>query len=995
MPPKKRTSPEKDTKAKKKATPKGIYFGSRLKEEIAGLSLMALAVCLVLSIASHHPAEQSDEIWRLHEAGQLKNLLGLLGAYLSYFFIHFTFGVASIAIPVLIMAYGWLLLTHQPLGRIKAFAIYWMTMMVLVSVWFAIPSTLSGKEDWMLSGMIAGMLAYQLKQLAGGVGLLAIWITLTLLWLVLVTRISIADLIPVIRHWTSGVLRFVYESIEKYKSRFANKEKKQPVTDEISFGNNHEEKQEKPLIPEYLQPKPVPTSETIQESKEIPPKKEEVESVDRQKIQPTADVRKTVQTELTSLNSINDRYDTALIEDLKALEQITASIELPDIDLDQLRKNQIESAVSSAKPVSEPVIRLQEEETVNSEIPRVANEDIAAGEFEIKKVEIHAANLTDLAEMAFQEELANLNVETKPESRGSRVDDPEKRSLSSEQPEKKESAETFDPDHELPLSDSKHGNGKNAISPSEEKLGQEQPSVVKTSEKNTEPDYDAANQAARAKYRFPSVDLLDTTHEAEKLSEKDIAELDDKIHQIIRTLSEFGIDTKVVATEYGGPVVAIYQLELPSGLKISRITGLEDELALSMKVKSVRIVPVTAKGTIQVEIPKPKPSPVLIRSLFEDPSFKKVKQQFKLGLALGKDIDGKVHFEDLARMPHLLIAGTTGSGKSVGINSALTSLLYQFDPSEVKLVLIDPKKVELALYRKLRNHHLICLRNTAGELIEDVITKPENAKWILKALVDEMDQRYDLLAHANVRNIEDYNKRWQEESLPANGSFRYNKLEYIIVVIDELADLMMTAPKEVENSVTRLAQMARAVGIHLIVATQRPSVDVLTGLIKANFPARIAYQVRSKIDSRTILDMSGAELLLGKGDMLYLPPGQMPVRIQNAFTSTKETEQIVDYISRMPAFPRKDFIIREEPRENDQDGNATGEYDSLYNDALEIVVKYNQGSASLLQRRLSIGYARAARIIDQLERNGVVSAQDGAKARQVLITESDIPNHKI
>jgi S-DNA-T family DNA segregation ATPase FtsK/SpoIIIE len=278
--------------------------------------------------------------------------------------------------------------------------------------------------------------------------------------------------------------------------------------------------------------------------------------------------------------------------------------------------------------------------------------------------------------------------------------------------------------------------------------------------------------------------------------------------------------------------------------------------------------------------------------------------------------------------------------------------------------------------------------------MEDVITKPENAKLMLKALVEEMEDRYEKLAHANVRNIEDYNKRWHEGTMPDDGKTHHYKLEYIVAIIDELADLMMTAPREVETSITRLAQMARAVGIHLIVATQRPSVDVLTGLIKANFPARIAYQVRSKIDSRTILDMGGAELLLGKGDMLYLPPGAMPIRIQNAFTSTRETESIVDYISRMPAFPRKDFVMKEEPREN-VDGEAeAGSYDALFNEALEIVVKHNQGSASLLQRRLSIGYARAARIVDQLERAGVVSAQDGGKARQVLITEDQVAMYR-
>lgn len=1008
---KKRTTSKNGTPAskdqKKKSPPKkGFQLGVKLKEEIAGLFLIALSVCLILSIASHHTYEQADTIWPLHQAGQLKNVLGLIGAYLSYFLVSYTFGYAVLAVPVLMLAYGWLLLTHKSIFSVNAFAFYLLTLMVLVSVWIAIPATLSQKDHWAFSGLLGGMIARQLYDMLSGFGMAAVWVTLSLVWIVMATRISIADLIPAVRNIFVNMFRGAGDRVQRFRERQRElSDDEQTVTDQIDFPEDKLSKaeKEKPLIPEYLQDKKnlqekkiikdekIPAQSTIPEKYTEQPltQADAITEIPDNKINVSPPAKNTIPD--ITVSSVNDRYDTALINDLKALEQITSSISLPEIDFDSLKK----SSPPEKNIATEAPKLIPEDVNINqAAVLKLANEDLSVKEIEKKDIELAQSNISDIAKGLFDEEHAGMDMNVRPAAVDKKSDSAE--SMNDVAPEEtEENDNNASGINSIDIDENKNETSEVSEQVEPDKENKTLKPAVKGSAETKPIDFDKANQSARAKYKYPSLELLETTNETEKLSEEDIKVLDEKIHQIINTLAEFGIVTKVVATEYGGPVVAIYQLELPSGLKISKITGLEDELALSMKVKAVRIIPVTAKGTIQVEIPKPRPSPVLIRSLFEDRSFKQSKQKYKLGLALGKDIDGTIHFEDLAKMPHLLIAGTTGSGKSVGINSALTSLLYQFDPSEVKLVLIDPKKVELALYRKLKNHHLICLKNSAGEVIEDVITKPENAKQILKALVEEMEWRYELLAHANVRNIEDYNKRWQDGDLPDDGKYDFCKLEYIITIIDELADLMMTAPREVETSITRLAQMARAVGIHLIVATQRPSVDVLTGLIKANFPARIAYQVRSKIDSRTILDMSGAELLLGRGDMLYLPPGHMPTRIQNAFTSTRETEQIVDYISRMPAFPRKDFVIRDEPKDDNGNDPFGDDFDALYNDALEIVVKYNQGSASLLQRRLSIGYARAARIIDQLERNGVVSAPDGGKPRQVMITASDISAHKI
>ena len=982
-----------------------LNLSTKLKEEIVGILLMTFCVLAILAIVSHHPNEHPASILDLWRANQLENFLGIVGAYISYYLVYYTFGYAFIAVPILFFVYGWLLFTHKSIFLVNQFAFYILTLMIIVSAWVALPYTDVEGAGWSSSGFLGGMIAMQMYMWLNKFGSIAVWVVLSLVWIIMVTRISIADLIPAIQHIFVSSYRRTTETVSRFKNRQdalleeAEKQKTEQPADETPI-----EKEEKPFIPQYLQTEKeaeeIIAPEQIQVKDQLPVREVEekkpepvVNSAKPKFINETTGVKEKQQGAKTEVKKSEESkditglgldMDTQLMRDIKSLGHIEKQIAIPSIDFDSTQEvRELEAADKMARKM----------EGTDTAADTTTSKSVSEKTDENPSVDLSDLDFKDIARNAFDEEHAgdHATKETIEEKAKDRFVEKEETIDIAEIV--KEQKPLIDEAGEFEIPQEMKETPDISDTASNKPVEKTKTTAAQEKTEDTEIDFDKENLAARKKYRHPSLDLLEPTQEIEKLTEEQIQELDQKIHLIIKTLSEFGIDTKVVATEYNGPVVAIYQLELPTGLKISKITGLEDELALSMKVKSVRMVPVTSKGTIQVEIPKPKASPVLIRSLFEDRYFKNVKHKYKLGLALGKTIDGEIHFEDLAKMPHLLIAGTTGSGKSVGVNSFITSLLYQFDPSEVKFVMVDPKKVELALYRRLKNHHLICLRNQRGEIIEDVITKPENAKLMLKALVEEMEDRYEKLAHANVRNIEDYNKRWQDGTMPNDGKAHY-KLEYIVAIIDELADLMMTAPREVETSITRLAQMARAVGIHLIVATQRPSVDVLTGLIKANFPARIAYQVRSKIDSRTILDMGGAELLLGKGDMLYLPPGAMPIRIQNAFTSTRETESIVDYISRMPAFPRKDFEMKEEPREN-VDGEAeAGSYDALFNEALDIVVKHNQGSASLLQRRLSIGYARAARIVDQLERAGVVSAQDGGKARQVLITEDQVAMYR-
>ena len=499
-------------------------------------------------------------------------------------------------------------------------------------------------------------------------------------------------------------------------------------------------------------------------------------------------------------------------------------------------------------------------------------------------------------------------------------------------------------------------------------------------ERKTETD---ENVVEEIDYVFPSVELLDVHRESENVNDD---ELKANAELLRAKLSDFSVEIDSVSVT-PGPVVTLYELVPAAGVKISRIESLQDDIALALKAKGIRIIaPMPGKGTVGVEIPNHNPSLVTIRSIINSAKFRDSKAM--LPLAMGKTISGEVYVDDLAKMPHLLIAGSTGSGKSVGINTILTSLIYRLHPSDVKFVIIDPKKIELTLFKKLRSHYLA----VSPDLDEEIITEANNAVLILKSVELEMENRYDRLAAAGVRNLADYNERFAAGRLHDTESIKHRKIPYLIVVIDELADLMITAAKEVEEPIARLAQLARAVGIHLVVATQRPSVDVITGVIKANFPARIAYQVSSKIDSRTILDMNGADQLLGNGDMLYLPAGSpKPHRIQNAFISTDEVERVTNHIGKQKGYsaPFKLPSVLEKKR---QAGASVGvSEDELFEEAAHIVVRHQQGSVSLLQRRLKVGYSRAARMIDELEAAGIVGQFDGSKAREVLVeTEAEL-----
>lgn len=486
-------------------------------------------------------------------------------------------------------------------------------------------------------------------------------------------------------------------------------------------------------------------------------------------------------------------------------------------------------------------------------------------------------------------------------------------------------------------------------------------------------------------YMGPSVVLLDQIPEDD--DEVSWDEFMVSAKTLEEKLADFGIQGKVVEIN-PGPVITRYEIEPAPGIKVNRFTSLADDLALVMRAKRIRVVaPIPGKAAIGIEIPNRKPKMVYLREIIDSPQFK--QSNARIPLALGKTIAGDIFIEDLVSMPHLLVAGATGSGKSVCLNTIISSILFKSHPKNVHLAMIDPKRLELTPYKALKNHHLIY----RDDINEEVVTSPSNAVVILRSLEREMESRYELLAHAGVRNIDDYNS-WLKTDPGAKleSGQKFEHLPYIVLIIDELADLMLTAAREVEEPIARLTQMSRAVGIHLIVATQRPSVDVITGVIKANFPARMAFQVTTKTDSRTILDMNGAEKLLGKGDMLFLPPGSPePIRIHNAFISHEEVKRIIEHIKKQPAVSQKKNLTSEVESDSFGGyGNKKEERDELFNEALKLVVRHQQGSSSLLQRRLKIGYTRAARIIDQLELAGYVGPADGSKPREVLVDDEEL-----
>ena len=496
--------------------------------------------------------------------------------------------------------------------------------------------------------------------------------------------------------------------------------------------------------------------------------------------------------------------------------------------------------------------------------------------------------------------------------------------------------------------------------------------VVKTEEVDI--DEIEERQKPKRKYQLPSSELLENPINISDNLSRD--ELVDRANYLTQSMATFGVEGKVVNV-HPGPVITLFEVEPAEGVRVNKFVQLADDLARVMEASSVRVIaPIPGKSSVGIEIPNRNPATVYFKSVVNSPEF--VETESLLTLAIGKTTSGEISTLDLSKMPHLLIAGTTGSGKSVCINTIICSILYSATPDEVKFVMIDPKKVEMTLYKKLQGYHLLKME----DISEPIVTSVDNAILALRALEKEMDRRYNVLADAIVRNISEYN----EKMVKTNEKI----MPYVVLVVDELADLMMLSAKDVEAPIARLAQLSRAVGIHLVIATQRPSVDVITGVIKANFPSRIAFQVASKIDSRTIIDQPGADKLIGRGDMLHLGTGSSDVfRMHNAFLTLNEIEAVMQHVSAQPK--SDDFILPSIREAQVSDfGGSSGDVgsDELFNDAVALVVTHQQGSISLLQRRLKVGYSRAARLIDEMEHTGVVGPFTGSKAREVLVDET-------
>lgn len=580
-------------------------------------------------------------------------------------------------------------------------------------------------------------------------------------------------------------------------------------------------------------------------------------------------------------------------------------------------------------------------------------------------------------DLAIDDEYANLKIEVSDEEESE-----------SEENDEKEKSEAL----ELEISDENNEEDEKAKEPENEEDDQNSDEVSLEIEESQTEETQLSEKELNQKvkdfgeydpkldlsdYKMPGIDILQDHGDGQVKVDKE--ELEANKNRIVNTLENYNIKIQTIKATIG-PTVTLYEIVPAPGVRISKIKNLEDDIALSLAALGIRIIaPIPGKGTIGIEVPNQNPDIVSMKSVISSDKFQNSK--FDLPVVLGKTISNETYTFDLAKMPHLLMAGATGQGKSVGLNAILTSLLYKKHPAQLKLVLVDPKKVELTLFNKIERHFLAKLPDTEDAIITD------NQKVIntLNSLCIEMDDRYELLKNAFVRNIKEYNSKFIARKLNPEQGHKY--LPYIVLVIDEFADLIMTAGKEVETPIARLAQLARAIGIHLIIATQRPSTNIITGSIKANFPARIAFRVTSGIDSRTILDSGGAEQLIGRGDML-MSTGSDLIRLQCAFVDTPEVEELTEFIGSQRAYPDA-FML---PEYVDENSKAAGEVDlsdrdALFEDAARIIVQHQQGSASLLQRRLKLGYNRAGRIIDQLEAAGIIGPFEGSKARQVLVAD--------
>ncbi len=928
------------------------------KKKIISILLFVIGLIILLSLLTYSSSDNSNLINDTKEISniayntpetqkrinEISNWLGIFGAYISYFLINYIFGIWSLSIPAVIFTFAFYIYQNKELKTAIYFSNVFLIFSIIFSTFFGL---IHSKFDVLTSKYLYGNIGEFLGELAkiyiGFAGSLIILITVFIIILIIAFDVKFKFLVRIFK-----------QLLESIKNLFV---KIEPVeVKEVSPEEKLQEKIEKikavpkPQVAHTQTQKPL---EILEEKKlKLPFEDEEeveVESItkipdekfDDGKVSIIFEDDEEMDNSKTEQEANNKPSETIIIGDGQSVNSFS-------IDKN-LNKTHQSSLKISDKPLLEQVDKI--DETIDID-----------GNLNFNT--INTQNDNEVFEN--QDEDLSLLTETNSENDNSEL------------VHKEFIDDKIDDSYEEEVEDEAFENNtinKNVTISSE---------FVENYSMNVNRNGKLPEQwEEEINYTKPNLNLLANPPANQEVTTRE--ELERNAELLKSKLLKFGISCKIYPKP--GPVISMYEIIPDEGVKISKILGLENDIALALAAKGIRIIaPIPGKSAIGVEIPNAKPKTIYAKEVMKELLEPKYKD-YKLPIVLGKNINGDIYIDDLAKIPHLLIAGTTGSGKSVGMNMIITSLLYAKHPKELKLAIVDPKKVEMSPYKALSHHFLA----VAPDIDQDIVIDAKKAVKLLKALTIEMDIRYDKLSNVGARNIEDYNKKiLSNPKYAAKKDYDHHFLPYIVVIIDELADLMITSGKEVEEPITRIAQLARAVGIHLVIATQRPSVNVITGLIKANFSARLSYQVASKIDSRTILDMGGAEQLIGKGDLLYLPGGTpKPIRLQNAFISTEEIENIINFISSQKGFSKKYYLPKIEEERADDIANLIDDLDPMFEEAAKIIVETQQASTSFLQRKLKLGYSRAARIMDQLESTGIIGNAEGGRGRVPLVKNVD------
>lgn len=967
---------------------------------------MVMAAFLLLSMISHSHIDKrylamgfsSFMDMAFGGAGEpvlIHNWLGIVGAWLSNFFFNSTFGYTTLGIPFFMVVFAKFMFQGESIEDkwIKHTIVYLILSLLLSAFFGTLQNTslfVDMSHEWY--GFIGEFLSSISISIVGIVGSILLYLAALVVTVILGTDIKIDKLISFSLSKTESIIGSGKEVIKnslnnkksapaKTKDDVAINSSEEDFSDE-DFEDTQLEKEESPKTKErtYIINKQQ-EEESINEPKiqtQAAPPKQKTSSggvINNDSVEPARLIRTTIK------SSVNEPkpYDNSAEEAPKTIQYSFPTQEEQNAQSDPvndelpplIRDDEYQkSDNSNIAEETKPKLKLSASDILRNLQAEKKNTQNNDSEFEFKYD--NDFNTESVDEENVQNNSVDLEVEETASDEDAFVEEEQTAPIQSlniqtintqsvQQSEKPALTVTV---HEYDDEDDNRPVKKNET----------------VAQKNVLSTY---IHDEKINYAPPTIDIVKYGDSSNKVNEQELKDNARILQEKLETFKIF-IENLSVTPGY---VVTQYEFVPAAGIKISRIEGLADDLAMALKARGIRVIaPIPGKGTVGIEIPNQEPQLVRFGDVIKSEKFKNNNMQ--LPLALGKQISGEVYIVDLAKMPHLLIAGSTGAGKSVGINTLICSLLYKKMPNELKFVIVDPKKVELQQYSHLKDHFMA----VSPDLNSTIVTDPKEAIVVLKAAVVEMEKRYDILAAAGDRNIKDYNRKVKEGRHKNKANIEHRQLPYIVVVIDELADLMLTAGKEVEEPITRLAQMARAVGIHLVIATQRPSVDVITGLIKANFPARMAYLVATKIDSRTILDFAGAEKLLGNGDMLCLPPGTIkPIRVQNSFIDTDEVDDICEYIGNQRGYSEPYYL----PTLNEDLGESqsidAADRDPLFEDAARLIIRHQQGSVSLVQRRLKVGYARAGRIVDELEAAGVVGPFTGSKARDVLMeSESEL-----